>query len=105
MNTVLIVTQDEKKASSLRKCLGEEEYVFDTAGDRESGLAKFIEQQSSILFIDLTILAPPGRQNPKIDYTKAFQPFRNVFPLAPIIVVSLKTTSASCPSTRCYAMM
>ena len=61
MNTILIVTQDDKMASSLRKCLGEEEYVFETAVDRKSGLAKFIEQQSSILFIDLTVLNPPPR--------------------------------------------
>ncbi len=88
MNTILIVTKDDAMVSSLQRYLGEEEYVFETAGDRKSGLAKFLERQCSVIFIDLTILAPLGQSRSKVDYNKAFRPFMKVFPLTPIIVTS-----------------
>ncbi len=88
MNTILIVTKDDAMASSLQRYLGEEEYIFEIAGDRKSGLAKFLKRQCSIIFIDLTILATPGQSSSKVDYNKAFQPFKKVFPLTPIIVMS-----------------
>ncbi|MFO8058480.1 MAG: sigma-54 dependent transcriptional regulator, partial [bacterium] len=75
-------------ASTLRSCLGETEYDFETAKDRESGLEKFVERQSSALFIDLDSLASSGQDIHHIDYAKAFQPFRDVFPLTPIVVMS-----------------
>ena len=88
MNTILIITKDEGMASSLRRHLGEEEYSFDTAGDLKSGLTKFKELHFSIIFIDLTVLTPPVKSGTMVDYTKVFRPFKKVFPLTSIMVMS-----------------
>ncbi|MFH1139715.1 MAG: sigma 54-interacting transcriptional regulator [Pseudomonadota bacterium] len=87
MNNILIIAKDEKLINSLGGCLGEK-YIYETAKDLKTGLEKYIKRESSILFVELTVLASPGQANPSVDYAQAFRPFRHVFPLTPIVVMS-----------------
>jgi DNA-binding NtrC family response regulator len=89
MDNILIVTKDDEMISVLKKCLGAD-YIYENARDRKVGLAKFIKRQSSILFIDLSILTTADQSKTNIDYSQAFQPFREAFPLTPIVVMSPK---------------
>jgi len=87
MDTILIASTDDSAVSTIRQGLGDD-YTIETARDRESCLSRFREQQSGILFIDLALLAPPGQPACKVDYTEAFQIFRQIFPLSQIVVMS-----------------
>ena len=60
--------------------------MVETAGNPGAGLELFRRRRHEYSFIDLDFLSPPGAEKP--DYKRALAPFRQVFPTAPIIVLT-----------------
>jgi DNA-binding NtrC family response regulator len=86
MKSVLIASTNDAAIFAIKNCLGKE-YEVETARDRESCLAKFLERRHEFLFIDISLFSSPDHEG-KTDYSEAFKPFWNAFPTAQIIVMS-----------------
>ncbi|UCD84121.1 MAG: sigma-54-dependent Fis family transcriptional regulator [Deltaproteobacteria bacterium] len=86
MKYILIATEDDAATSTIRDCF-DADHVVETARDRESCLAKFIERHYEFLFIDISFLGLP-EQTHRIDFDEVLKPFWNAFPTCQIVLLS-----------------
>ena len=59
---ILLVEDDRKVASFIRKGLAEEGYAVDTAADGETGLAMGLDRLHDLIILDVMLPAKPGFQ-------------------------------------------
>ena len=69
MKSILIATNNKQAIASIRECLGGE-YEVETARDRKTCQAKFLEKRYELLFMDIGFLAKPEADN-RVDYSPA----------------------------------
>ncbi len=87
MKSILVASENQVVCDAVRECFTPD-YRVDTASTKASCLDKFRQKRYEFTFIDLELLCEPSVSEERDDYKAALGPFREIFPAAPIIVMS-----------------
>jgi len=84
---VMVAAPEQKTAADIGGCLGKS-FRVDMASTLEACLEMFRARRYEFTFIDLSFLPKGNSLNGRSGYTEAFQPFRQAFPAAHLIVLT-----------------
>jgi DNA-binding NtrC family response regulator len=89
VKSILVASENRIVCDTVRECFTPD-YSVDTASTKASCLDKFRQKRYEFTFIDLELLCEPSVSEERDGHKTALRPFREIFPAAPIIVMSSK---------------